>query len=59
MRILMYDFKIIADSGVITYIYAKCRKEAIEIYCREKGCSEDYVKNHCIIKKDFSGIKEV
>lgn len=47
----MYDFKFVEDSGVITNICAKCRKDAIEIYCHEKGCSEEWVKAHIIIRK--------
>ena len=43
----MYDFKFVADVGTITYICAKSRKEAIKFYCEEKGCNEEYVKEHC------------
>jgi hypothetical protein len=46
----MCDFEIADDNGTITYICAKCRTEAIEIYCREKGCPKEYVKEHCIIR---------
>lgn len=46
----MYDFQIVDDCGMTTYICAKCRTETIEIYCREKGCPKEYVKEHCIIR---------
>lgn len=47
----MYHFKIIDDNGDITHMFAKSRSEAIAIYCREKGCSEEYVRTHCIVRK--------
>jgi hypothetical protein len=46
----LYDFEIVDDNGTITYICAKCRSEAIETYCKEKGCSKEYVKEHCIVR---------
>jgi hypothetical protein len=46
----MYDFAFTDDNGTITYICAKSRSEAIKIYCREKGCPEEYVKKHCVIR---------
>lgn len=46
----MYDFKFTDDNGMTTYICAKCRSDAIEIYCREKGCPKEYVKEHCVIR---------
>ena len=46
----MYDFQFVDDNGTITYVCAKCRSEAIEAYCREKGCSKEYVKKHCIVR---------
>lgn len=45
-----YDFKFVDDNGTISYVCAKCRSEAIEIYCREKGCSKEYVKDHVVIR---------
>lgn len=48
---MMYDFQICTDAGVITYICASCRSEAIKIFCEEKGVSEDYIKKHCIVRK--------
>lgn len=47
----MYDFVITDDNGTTTYICANSRSEAIAIYCREKGCPEEYVKRHCIVRK--------
>ena len=47
----MYDFSIVDDNGTTTYICAKCRMEAIEIYCTEKGCPKEYVKDHCVVRK--------
>jgi hypothetical protein len=46
----MYDFEFADDNGTITYICAKCRTEAVKIYCREKGCPKEYVEKHCIIR---------
>ena len=46
-----YQFVIINDNGICTFVIAGTRTEAIEAYCREKGCPKDYVKNHCIVKK--------
>ena len=45
-----YDFKFVADVGTTTYIWAQSRKEAIRLYCEEKGCNEEYVKEHCRIE---------
>jgi hypothetical protein len=46
----MFDFKIVDDTGITTYICASCRKEAIQIYCNEKCVDADHIKKHCIIK---------
>ena len=46
----MYKFKFIEDVGRICYVYAQTRKKAIEIYCNEKNCNEEYVKKHCKIE---------
>ena len=46
----MYDFEFVSDNGTITYICAKCRSEAIEIYCRENGCQKEWVKEHCVVR---------
>jgi hypothetical protein len=47
----MYDFQFTDDNGTVTYICARCRSEAIESYCQEKGCPKEYVREHCIIRK--------
>ena len=47
----MYHFKIIDDNGDITHMFAKSRSEAIKLYCGLKGCSEEYIKKHCIVKR--------
>ena len=45
-----FDFKIISDAGVTTYICASCRTEAIEIYQKQTGVPIDYIKENCLIK---------
>lgn len=45
-----YGYSVTDDNGTITFICAKSRTEAIKIYCRQKGCPEDYIKDHCIIR---------
>lgn len=45
-----FDFGFFDDNGTTTYICAKCRKEAIEIYCQEKGCPKEWIKKHVIIR---------
>lgn len=47
---IMYDFQICTDVGEITYICASCRKEAIQMFCKEKCINEDYVRKHCLIR---------
>ena len=44
-------FKFCFDSGRISYISAGSRKEAIEIFSKENGMSEEWKKKHCVIKK--------
>lgn len=51
-----YDFQFVNDSGRIDYICASCRKEAINIYCSNFGLSEDFVKEHCIVRKVWGKI---
>ncbi len=46
----MYQYEFVDDNGTITCIGAKSRTEAIKTYCRHKGCPEEYVKEHCIIR---------
>ena len=50
-RGMNYQFAIIDDNGICTVVLAETRTEAIEAYCREKGCPQDYVKSHCIVRK--------
>lgn len=45
-----FDFKIITDAGVTTYICASCRTEAIVIYQEQTGVTIDYIREHCLIK---------
>ena len=45
-----YKFKISTDAGVIAYICASCRTEAIEIYQEQTGVPIDYIREHCLIK---------
>jgi hypothetical protein len=47
----MYWFLFVCDDSTTVLVNAKDRSEAIEFYCREKGCSIDYVKAHCVIRK--------
>lgn len=54
----MYHFKIIDDNGDITHMFAKSRSEAIKLYCDLKGCSEEYIKNHCIVKRGDNNDKD-
>ena len=49
----MYGYRVIDDNGEITCICAKSRSEVIKIYCDKKGCSKQYVKEHCIIRRDI------
>lgn len=46
----MYYYEIVDDNGTITTVGAKSRTEAIKDYCRYKGCPEEYVKEHCIVR---------
>lgn len=46
----MFDLEFIDDNGTITCICVKNRSEAIDIYCRGKGCPKEWVKDHCIIR---------
>lgn len=48
---MKYKFAVIDDNGSATFVTAECRTDAIETYCREKGCSKEYVKDHCVVKK--------
>lgn len=47
---MVRDFKFILDNGRIVYVCAKSRKEAVEEFCKEHGCSKDFVKEHCVVK---------
>lgn len=55
----MYCFRIVDDNGTITNIVAKCRTKAIEIYCQKKGCSKEYVKEHCIVRNHFADLDKM
>lgn len=47
----MFDFKIIADDGVTSFVRASDRETAIKIFCENEGCSKAYVDKHCTVKK--------
>lgn len=53
---VMSDFKFILDSGLIIYICAENRKAAVKEFCKDHGVTEDYVKQHCVVK-NMGGIK--
>lgn len=46
-----YDFKFVLDTGLIVYICAPSRKEAIKLFCEECGCDDEYIKNHVVIRR--------
>lgn len=46
-----YDFKFVIDTGLIVYICAPSRKEAIKLFCEEHGCDDEYIKNHVVIRR--------
>ena len=46
-----YDFKFVLDTGLIVYICAPSRKEAIKLFCEEQGCDDEYIKNHVVIRR--------
>lgn len=47
----MYNFKIVCDNGTITYIRARLRHTAIQLYCTAEGCPETWFYKHCRITK--------
>lgn len=47
---VMSDFKFIVDNGLIIYVCAENRKTAVREFCKDHGVTEDYVKQHCIVK---------
>lgn len=46
-----YDFKFVIDTGLIVYICAPSRKEAIKLFCEEHECDDEYIKNHVVIRR--------
>lgn len=46
-----YDFKFVLDTGLIVYICAPSRKEAIKLFCEEHGCDDEYIKNRVVIRR--------
>ena len=48
---MIYIFRIIDDNGKIARISAERRKQAVEKYCSRQGCTKEYVKKHCVVKK--------
>ena len=46
-----YDFKFVIDTGLIVYICAPSRKEAIKLFCEEHECDDEYIKNHVAIRR--------
>lgn len=48
---MTYIFRIIDDNGKIAHISAERRTQAIEKYCSRQGCTKEYVKKHCVVKK--------
>ena len=46
----MYDFQFVTDAGMITYICASCKTQAIIAFCEQTNIPEDWVKEHCIIR---------
>lgn len=54
-----YVFKIVDDCGKSTYISAENRSTAIEKYCTVTGCPKEYVKEHCVIRKQLWREREI
>ena len=44
------DFKFITDSGRIVYVCAENRKAAVKAFCIDQGVTEEFVKEHCVVK---------
>lgn len=47
----MSEFSITTDAGSTHVIHAESRTEAIRIYRALTGVPEDYIKNHCVIRR--------
>lgn len=47
----MFNYKFVTDRGVMVIIRACTYWTAIDMYCRSEGCSFDYVKKHCVVKR--------
>lgn len=47
----MSRYAITADAGSTHVIRAESRAEAIRIYRALTGAPEDYIKNHCVIRR--------
>ena len=45
------EFRIIVPTGETVYVVARTRAEAIREYCAGSGCPEEFVKQHCVIKR--------
>ena len=49
----MTTYKITSDAGTVTLIRAGSRTEAIELYRKETGASEEFVRAHCVVRRGY------
>lgn len=47
---MTYEYKLIIDNGLIAYVKAKSRTEALDKYCEETGVNKSWLKEHCVVR---------
>lgn len=47
----MYNYRIVEESGRVVIVRAISRKTAVMLYCESEGCSREYVKAHCVVRR--------
>lgn len=47
----MFNYRIIYKSGQVVIVRARTRSVAIKLFCQSEGCSREYVKKNCVVRR--------
>ena len=48
----MFNFRITYDNGTVCLIRARSRRVAVRLFCLSEGCTPEWVRLHCTVRKE-------
>ena len=47
----MFNYRIVNERGQVVIVRARTCHVAVRLFCLSEGCSRDYVKQHCVVRR--------